>query len=220
MESMFGEIQPVAGPFRKHGAVAGSVMAHLAVLAAILLSHRAPVALIPLSLQNGIGSQSYRIIYSSPDGQDTPEENKISLAHSKPAPHRRPKPSSLKPPPNQLQVPPDALASNENSRAGSALGTVIDGPIEGHEVHVALPVVFPDPQVVRSELPRDLKGDVIVEVTIDSLGNVVETKLVQAIGHGIDEKIVAALRQRRYQPATLDGVPVASKQDVHFHFPS
>jgi TonB family protein len=217
---MFGEVHPAARRYRDHRTVAGSVFAHIAILAVVLVYHRAPVTLIPMSLQNGIGTKSYRIIYSAPDGQDSADEQKVTLAHSKPAPHRRPKPSSLTPPPDHLQLPADALASDQNLRAGSAMGTVIDGPIEGHEVHVALPVVFPDPQVVRSDLPRDLKGDVIVEVTIDAQGNVVDTRLVQAIGHGIDEKIVAALRQRRYQPATLDGVPVASKQDVHFHFPS
>lgn len=97
---------------------------------------------------------------------------------------------------------------------------MIDGPIAGHEVRVAYPVVFPDPPVARAELPRDLRGDVVIEVTIDSQGNVVGTRVIEAIGHGIDEKIAATLRQWHYQPATLDGVPVASKHDVHFHFPS
>jgi TonB family protein len=220
MKSMFGEVHPVANRVRNHRMVAVSVFAHLGLLAAILLYHPPVVLLVPLSLANGSGTQSYRIIYSAPEGQDSPDEEKIRLAHAKPAPHRRPKPSSLKPPAEHLQLPERALAADYNNRAGSALGTVIDGPIEGHEVHVAFPVVFPDPPVARSQLPRDLKGDVIVEVTIDSQGNVVETKVVQAIGYGIDEKIVAALRQWRYQPATLDGVPVASKHDVHFHFPS
>jgi TonB family protein len=219
MTRMFAQIQPAEERFRNHRAVAASVVAHLGLLAAILLHRSAPIELIPLSLANGSGSQSYRVIYAPPDGKDSPEE-KITIARSARAPRRHPKPSSLKPPSDHLQVPPDALASDQNARAGSALGTVIDGPIEGHEVHVAFPVVFPDPPVARAELPRDLKGDVIVEVTIDAQGNVVETRLVQAIGHGIDEKIVAALRQWRYQPATLDGVPVASKHDVHFHFPS
>jgi protein TonB len=217
---VFDEIQPAAARFRNHRAVASSIVAHLALLAAILF-HRPPVVeLIPLSLANGSGTQSYRVIYAPPDGRESPYESKITLAHSRLAPHRKPKPSSLKRPPDNLQLPEEAKASDENNRAGSALGTVINGPIEGHEVHVAYPVVFPDPPVSRSELPRDLKGDVIVEVTIDAQGNVVETRVVKAIGHGIDEKIVAALRQWRYQPATLDGVPVASKHDVYFHFPS
>ena len=219
---MFDEIHPAAARLRNHRAVASSVLVYLGLLAAILF-HRPPVIeLIPLSLANGSGTQSYRVIYAPPDGQDSPDEDKITLAHSKPVPHRRPKPSSPKPAPDHLQVPADAEAADHNVRAGSALGTMtmIDVPVEGHEVHVAYPVVFPDPPVARSELPRDLKGDVIVEVTIDAQGNVVETRVVQAIGHGIDEKIVAALRQWRYQPATLDGVPVASKHDMYFHFPS
>ena len=171
-------------------------------------------------LANGSGTHSYRVVYSPRGADAIAAEEKLALSRRSNSPRHRPKPSSPRPAPEQLQVPADAIASDRNARAGSALGTVIDGPIEGHEVHVAYPVVFPDPLVARSELPADVKGDVVVEITIDSQGNVVETKLVQAIGHGIDEKIVAALRQWRYQPATLDGVPVASKHDVHFHFPS
>jgi protein TonB len=139
---------------------------------------------------------------------------------SKPRPQSQPpKPA---PEPQQVIAVSDAEAGDHNSRAGSPLGTItmIDGPITGHEVHVAYPVVYPDPPVERSELPRDLQGDVVIEVTIDSQGNVVETKIVQAIGHGIDEKIEATLRRWHYQPATLDGTPVASRHDVHFHFPS
>ncbi len=217
---MFAEIQPVGRGFRNHRAVAASVLAHLVLLAVILLHRPAAIELIPLSLANGEGVHSYRVVYAPPDGEDAPDDAKITLAHATPAPHRRPKASSQKPVPNQLQVPADAEASDHNTRAGSALGTMIDGPIDGHEVHVAYPVVFPDPPVARTGLPADLKGDVIVEVTIDAQGNVVETRVVQAIGHGIDEKIVTALRQWHYQPATLDGVPAASKHDVHFHFPS
>jgi TonB family protein len=160
------------------------------------------------------------VIYAPPDGEDAPADTKLLISRARAAKRHRPKPSSPNPPLDHLQVPADAQASDRNLRAGSALGTTIDGPIEGHEVHVAYPVVFPDPPVARGELPPGLKGDVVVEVTIDAQGNVVETRVVQAIGHGIDEKIVTALRQWHYQPATLDGVPVASKHDVHFHFPS
>lgn len=217
---MFSEVQPAAERFRDHRAVMASVAAHLGLLAAILFHQRQPIDLTPVWLANGTGAHSYRIVYAPPDGAGAPDvDTKLFLSKRRATPPR-PKASSKKPAPDHLQLSADAEPSDRNLRAGSALGTVIDGPIEGHEVHVAYPVVFPDPPVARSELPRDLQGDVIVEVTIDSQGNVVETRVVQAIGHGIDEKIVAALRQWRYQPATLDGIPVASKHDVHFHFPS
>lgn len=204
---------------RNSRAIVGSILGHLALVAGFLL-HRPPVVeLTPMWLANGSGTQSYRVIYT-PGDSDSHQEEKITLAHAKSTSRRHPKPSSNKPAQEKLQVPADAIASDHNARAGSALGTVIEGPMEGHEVHVAYPVVFPDPELARHEIPAGVIGDVIVEVTIDAQGNVVETKLVQAIGHGIDEKIITALRQWRYQPATLDGVPVASKHDVHFHFPS
>jgi TonB family protein len=218
---VFTGIQPVAGSFRNHRAVGASILAHVGLLAAIVFHHPKPIDLTPAWLANGSGTHSYRMIYAPPhvaDARDT--DARVVLSPSSRAPRQRPKSSSQKPASDHLQLPLDAETADHNSRAGSALGTMIDGPIEGHEVHVAYPVVFPDPRVARAELPRDLQGDVIVEVTIDAQGNVVETKLLQAIGHGIDEKIVAALRQWRYKPATLDGVPVASKHDVHFHFPS
>ena len=67
---MFDEIHPAAARFRNHRAVASSVLVHLGLLAAILF-HRPPVIeLIPLSLANGSGTQSYRVIYAPPDGQD------------------------------------------------------------------------------------------------------------------------------------------------------
>jgi protein TonB len=81
-------------------------------------------------------------------------------------------------------------------------------------------VVFADPRIARWELPNGLQGDVIVEVTIDERGTVIDQKLLQGLGHGIDERVIAAVRDWRFSPATRNGVPVPSKHDVHFHFPS
>ncbi|MGA2360070.1 MAG: TonB family protein [Terriglobales bacterium] len=209
--------------FRRHRAVAVSVAAHLAVLAMIAFHNPRVIDLSPTGLAYGDGAHTYKLIYFSPGAKtdDTPREA-VKLLFPPRASKPRPRPQSQppKPAPEPQQAMANAEAGDHNSHAGSPLGTMIDGPITGHEVHVAYPVVFPDPPVVRAELPRDLQGDVVIEVTIDSQGNVVETRIVQAIGHGIDEKIEATLRRWHYQPATLDGTPVASRHDVHFHFPS
>jgi TonB family protein len=106
------------------------------------------------------------------------------------------------------------------AEAGSKLGSAVDGPAYGDEVKPALPISFAEPRISRWELPRDLQGDVIVEVTIDSQGSVVDERLLQGLGSGIDEKVMAAVREWRFRPATRNGVPVPSKHDVHFHFPS
>lgn len=107
-----------------------------------------------------------------------------------------------------------------SAEAGSLLGSTADGPAYGDEVKPALPVSFADPAILRSELPSGLKGDVIIEVTIDTRGNVVEERLLQGLGRGIDEKVLAAVREWRYRPATRNGIPVPSKHDVRYHFPS
>jgi len=214
----------MASGFRRHRAVAVSVAAHLAVLAMIVFHNPRVTDLSPAGLAYGDGAHTYKLIYLAPSANaDTPADAARLLfppPASKPRPRPLPRFQTPKPAPEPQPVTANAEAADHNSHAGSPLGTMIDGPITGHEVHVAYPVVFPDPPVARAELPRDLQGDVVIEVTIDSQGNVVETKIVQAIGHGVDEKIEATLRRWHYQPATLDGTPVASRHDVHFHFPS
>jgi TonB family protein len=211
--------------FRRHRAVGVSVAAHLSVLAVLLFHNPRVIDLSPAWLAYGDGAHTYKLVYLpvGANNDDMPPDAAKLLfppRASKPSPQSQP--SKPAPEPQQVIAILDAEAGDHNSRAGSPLGTMtmIDGPVTGHEVHVAYPVVYPDPPVERAELPRDLQGDVVIEVTIDSQGNVVETKIVQAIGHGIDEKIEATLRRWHYQPATLDGTPVASRHDVHFHFPS
>lgn len=209
---------------RRHPSVVVSVAAHLALLATIVFHNPRVIDLSPAWLAYGDGSHTYKLIYLAPDANDSAPPDAAKLLFLQHAGKPRPRPQSQVPKrvlePQQVIAVADAEAGDHNSHAGSPLGTMIDGPIAGHEVHVAYPVVYPDPPVDRAELPRDLVGDVVIEVTIDSQGSVVETKIVQAIGHGIDEKIEATLRQWHYQPATLDGTPVASRHDVHFHFPS
>jgi TonB family protein len=215
---MFDELQSAGCRFRRYAPRAASLLAHLGVLAAIVFHRPAVIQLAPAGLAYGNSAHSYRVVYLAPGGEDTDPDPKLSFSPNI-AP-RRTKSSSPQTAHDRLPVAADAEVADHPSRAGSALGTMIDGPIAGHEVRVAYPVVFPDPPVARAEIPADLQGDVIVEVTIDTQGYVVETRVLAAIGHGIDEKVVAALRQWRFQPATLDGTPVASKHDVHFHFPS
>jgi TonB family protein len=102
--------------------------------------------------------------------------------------------------------------------AGSPLGTVLEGPLTGEEVRPALPVVSPDPHVAPDEL-GGLQGDVIVEVTIDDQGNIVQKVVVQSLTPAIDGKVLEALENWRFRPATRNGVAIASKQDVYYHFP-
>jgi TonB family protein len=219
---VFTGLQPAGSTFRRYRVLALSVAAHLTVLTVIVLHNPKVLDLSPDWLAFGDSPRNYKLVYFPPSATDNtpPDADKLLFPRqpSKPRPHpQAPQPKAVPDPEPELA---DAEAGDQNVHAGSPLGTMIDGPVTGHEVHVAYPTVYPNPPVDRAALPRDLVGDVVIEVTIDSQGNVVETKIVQAIGHGIDEKIEATLRRWHYQPATLDGSPVASRHDVHFHFPS
>ncbi|HXZ80599.1 MAG TPA: TonB family protein [Terriglobales bacterium] len=123
--------------------------------------------------------------------------------------------ASLAPPSNN---PTPETADAAATAAGTPFGSLTDGPTTGHDVRPALPVIAPDPVVAVSDLPADLEGNVIVEVTIDAQGNVIRTRVLQALGHGIEEKVLAALRNWHFSPATEDGIAIASQHDVYFHF--
>jgi protein TonB len=114
----------------------------------------------------------------------------------------------------------EAEKTTDNREIGSRSGSALDGAADGDEVKPALPVVFADPRIARWELPNGMTGDVIVEITIDERGTVIDERLLQGLGHGIDERVIAAVREWQFRPATRNGVPVPSKHDVHFHFPS
>jgi TonB family protein len=83
-----------------------------------------------------------------------------------------------------------------------------------------LPLVFPDPAIYPWQLANGLQGEVVVEVTIDTSGSVTDTRILQSLKQDIDEKVIATLRTWHFKPATVDGVAISSRQDVHFRFPS
>ena len=104
--------------------------------------------------------------------------------------------------------------------AGSPFGSLSSGTLYGPEIRPALPVVSVDPVVTPNDLPRGEEGNVIVEITIDEGGNIVQKTVIQSLNPIVDNKVLAALEHWHFQPATRDGVAIASKQDVYYHFPS
>ncbi|MCU1297790.1 MAG: TonB-like protein [Acidobacteriaceae bacterium] len=204
---MFNQIQH---PARSKASIVTSALIHCAILGALIASYR-PQFITPSSIAFGNhGSGSSAIITYLANSGETQ-----SLSAKLQAPRTKPQHKSKT---TKAEKMPAAKAPVESSRAGSPYGSTSAISMSGYEARPAFPITFPDPP--RSDLPDGVKGDVVVEVTIDTQGNVAETKILQSLGNGIDDKVLAVLRNWRFTPATMNGVAIASRQDVHFHFPS
>jgi TonB family protein len=101
--------------------------------------------------------------------------------------------------------------------AGLPYGTLPGGPVYGDEVRPALPVTTSDPVAYPWELPES-EGRVVVEITIDERGEIIRKTVLESMGSKLDQKVLVALENWHFQPATHNGIAIASKQDAIFHF--
>ena len=201
--------------------MATSFALHLAVGAALLYRPE-PIFLSPQSVQLGEGSRSFHVVYvpTAADASDEPEQ----VTHSKLAFHTkrsRPHVKAVAIKPKEAPAPnPQGEIAERNAHAGTVYGSIWALMQEGHDVKPAFPIVYPSPDLSHVDLPLGYQGEIVVEVTIERDGSVSDMKVIQSVGHGVDEKVLATVQRWRFRPAILDGSPIASKHDVHFHLPS
>jgi protein TonB len=86
------------------------------------------------------------------------------------------------------------------------------------DVTVAMANFDPAPKPDLSTLPHGARGDVLIDIVIDEDGKVVNAQLDEGLGHGVDEAVIAVVETWTFTPATRAGKPVASKQQLLFHF--
>ncbi|HEY7097248.1 MAG TPA: TonB family protein [Terriglobales bacterium] len=195
-----------------------SIALHCVALYCLLRSPD-PIFVKPSGIQFGKNGTATQLIYfpkpGSTEAQASAAANSRKLTYPKvrTSQVRAPEPTALQP------GEKDQASAKAEALAGSPRGSLSYGPITGHEVRPAFPIVYPDPIIPDSEIPDGATGDVVIEVTIDESGLVTATRVLQPFA-GIEEKVVSVLRTWRFTPATMDGVAIPSQQDVHFHFPS
>ena len=57
-----------------------------------------------------------------------------------------------------------------------------------------------------------------MSLTVGTDGKPKDIRVVRGVGYGLDEAAVGAVRQYRFKPAMLDGLPVESKIGVEVTF--
>jgi protein TonB len=108
---------------------------------------------------------------------------------------------------------PVTAASSERGVGSSGESGLGDGNIV-----IALPKNFPYPAPSLATLAKGAAGDVILHAVIDEKGKIAELTLMQGLGPAIDDAVIATVNQWYFVPATKNGVPVQSVQELHFHY--
>jgi TonB family protein len=211
---MFTQLHPDA-PKRKATSLSVSLAVHFLFLGWLLHSP-APIFVAPSSVVRGQSGSSLTRIYFGGDSGVSQEQPKPRLtwqrASKNAGAHR------TEPPLAKLEVGNEtASIRSTGPAAGSLYGSLSYGTLTGPEIRPALPVVHPDP--VFGSDAAGIEGDVVVEVTIDEAGAIVQKIVLHSLGPAIDNRVLAALENWHFTPASKNGVPIPSKQDVYYHFP-
>jgi len=232
--SMFSSIEPGISGSQSRWRVVSLALHYL--LLAWLVHAPAPQRLMPNSVAIGRNGTSLTRLYWP---TETPDDSKASssdratetyrrqrLAHQKLTWKRTPRPTQRTAPAAPLS-PSEAEDKAETQTlsklghgapAGLPYGTLSRGPVFGDEIRPALPLATVDPVVNPWELPAGSDGNSVVEITIDERGEIVQKVVLQSLGPEIDAKVLSALENWHFHPATKNGVAIASKQDVVYHF--
>jgi protein TonB len=206
------EPQTLGEDWRARRTLPYSIAVHV-ILFMVILRGRTPIFVAPTSVLGGVhGSNVTHLYWVS--------GTSALAANSKVAKKRMiwQKPQRSREDSKPEDVGATEIASAPSPTAGSPYGSLSDGVSGGEEVRPALPAVTSEPRVNAEDLLGIAEGNVVIEITIDEAGAIVSKAVVKSMGPAIDGKVLAALESWRFHPATRDGVPIPSKQDVVYHF--
>jgi protein TonB len=187
--------QSVTGPARHPNRVVSMSLAFHGLLLALLLGVFGPRArLVPYRLP-GTAQGTRLLTYYAPGSPHSASAEVAVKPQMAPAPslvHALPAPK-----PQPAPATPAEHGSGDAAESGSGEG---------------------DTAVDLSGLSQHASGDVILNAVIDPDGKVADLTLLHGLGDPIDSTVIATVKQWTYTPARKNGVPVASEQELHFHF--
>jgi periplasmic protein TonB len=203
--------KPVAPPSRTPKYAVASISLHLLLVAALV--HQSASWIAPIRLPGSPHGTNLLLTYSPgraplqasvPNAKTQPKQAAATTTLPTPP---EPKLKETTASPNTTSP---ASAQPDSSAGADSLGS--------GNINIALVSYFPTPKPDLSTLPRGTKGDVILDIVIDTTGKIADIKMTSGLGHGIDENVIATVQQWTFHPATKDGQPVASEQELHFHY--
>lgn len=114
---------------------------------------------------------------------------------------------------------PSGGGSTAAPHAGNGSGTAAAGNgSDAANAVPAFPVFSPRPPVTDRALLPSSERKIVVDVNVDAGGQVVGETLVTGMGNQLDRIVLDTVKTWRFQPATVDGKPVATQAELIFPF--
>jgi TonB family protein len=108
-------------------------------------------------------------------------------------------------------------ASTATPHHGNGSGQALtgNGP-DSIDMTPAFPVYSPHPPIRDRALLPQTAEKIIVDVDVDEGGQVVKETLVRGLGNELDAMVLGVVKTWRFEPAKVNGKPVASQAEVIF----
>jgi TonB family protein len=79
-------------------------------------------------------------------------------------------------------------------------------------------IFSPQPQYTEEARLARIQGVVILQTIVDCEGNVTNITVLQGLSHGLTEATVDAISQWRFEPATINGIPISVYYNLTVNF--
>ena len=81
-----------------------------------------------------------------------------------------------------------------------------------------VPISSPEAEFSDEARRKRIEGIVVVTMIVNEKGLPTDIKLVKSVGYGLDESALEAVGEYRFEPATLNGKPIAVRVTVEVNF--
>lgn len=206
-----------SGPVPRVSVFSLSVLAHVVVLAILVLRHATAPHIVPdrNEMVQAI-TPAAQVAYAQPKG--TPRPSPFHQPRSKKK--VRVQNPAVEGDPNGVEA---VRARAKQATAGLMVG-IKQRLIYGFSTinyQLAVQTSGAIPTISADELPPRFEQYLIVEVTIDIDGRVADARLTTGMAPPkIQETLLSAIRDFKYIPAKRDGTPIPCQVDLVIHIPS
>ena len=97
-------------------------------------------------------------------------------------------------------------------------GNAADGSEGDGNMSIALVQFHPRPTPDLSTLSPGTSGDVVLDALIDAQGHISRLSVTKSLGPNVDQQVIATVQTWTFTPATRNGTPIASEQELLFHY--